>query len=203
MNLYSEGEVSKRVEAARRRFFGYSSGLILLAACAVGLIVADLGTWASFAGAALTLVSVILFVRVWKRSAPSVLFCKRLEGVNVGENEYIASARVPTGGRYRPAGMVYSPRVSRAPSNARPRGLKGAVYLRSGDGNVAEIRDLPIAHTDIYEQGDRLLRLAGTKYPIVISRDLKEQPCPICGQVNGTDRFSCIRCGLEMVKHCH
>ena len=164
------------------------------------MILLDFGTWASFAFAVLTVIAVVLLVRLWKRSAPSVLFCRRLEGVNIGENEYSTSGRVPAGGRYRPAGMTYTPRVSRASSNTRPRGLKGAVYLRFDDGNVTEIRDLPIAHTDIYEQGDRLLRHAGTKYPVVLSRDVKEQPCPICGQVNSTDRFSCSRCGLTMDK---
>ena len=56
---------------------------------------------------------------------------------------------------------------------------------------------------DIYEDGDILVKYAGTRFPVIVSRDAKKQPCPICGEVNDESREECRVCGLGIVKIYH
>lgn len=62
------------------------------------------------------------------------------------------------------------------------------------------LRGLYKSHTDIYKDGDVLIKYAGTKYPIVASRDIDSQPCPICGEINRATDARCAHCGLSITE---
>ena len=51
------------------------------------------------------------------------------------------------------------------------------------------------------EGGRLVLQYAGTRFPIVVSRDVKRQPCPLCGEVNDKSLAECRGCGLGIVKN--
>ena len=199
---YSPGEIQRRIGERRRRFLSTEISLALLSAA--GASVATIyykDIMISFLGAVAMIIGIAIFIRVWKRSRPDILFCREIRGVDIAENEYVAMRYVGAGRYSRWAGSTAIPRRREsAGSNQRPRGLKGTVYLRLDNGDVDRVTDLPVAYTDFYEEGDLILRYGGTKYPIVIGREVDRQPCPICGRFNTPDLFACRSCDLPIEK---
>ena len=136
-----------------------------------------------------------ILVNVYKKSEAKALLKGELKGKNIKELEYgIQNDGQPP---------IY--RRGNTPHNmsnrkVHPRRLNGTVYLELENGDIKEITNLHKSHMDIYEEGDILLKLAGTKYPVVISRQIDKQPCPICGEVNDMSNDSCHGCGLGIIK---
>ena len=116
-----------------------------------------------------------------------IIFSKGFYGENIKEHEYV------TGGSrlYRYGGLRYT---------YNPQRHKGDVYIRLENGDVTVVSYLPKKHLDIFEIGDTLVCFPGTRYPNVDSREVKEQPCPLCGYVNGKDDECCEKCGLKILK---
>ena len=72
------------------------------------------------------------------------------------------------------------------------------VYLKALGGDVIYLDGLTNAQTDIYEIGDTLYKYAGTRYPIIVEKEVSAQPCPICGTANKLIETRCITCGLDI-----
>ena len=129
------------------------------------------------------------------KSEAKILLSRKITGKNIKEYEYgIQNDGQPPIFRWSNTPNTYANRKT------HPRRLNGSVYLELDNGNVKEITGLYKSHIDIYEEGDILLKYAGTKYPVVLSRKIDIQPCPICGEVNDMSADACQSCGLGIIK---
>ena len=117
-----------------------------------------------------------------------VLFSSAKRGINIKEHEFCMRTREPYS-RY--FGFYKTKNAWRA--NA----VHSIVYLRLENDDVACIEGLFKRHTDIYAEGDELLKYEGCRYPVVVGRSDANPICPICGTVNTRDARKCIHCGLE------
>ena len=130
-----------------------------------------------------------------------VLFSKEIKGINIKEDLYVTRKAYGPGLRYKQEGASglapIAPNTGANRKKQHPR-LRSSVYLRLEDGNVAEIRDLKKEHIELYNDGDTLIKLEGTKYPTIIGRRVTSQPCPICGEINGEEYDCCIGCSLPI-----
>ena len=106
--------------------------------------------------------------------------------------------------------------------NAQQYTFRGKEYHFSAESVTRAIRELDasllqgllMASKDVYNhltggisveeklfvEGDTLLKYAGTHFPIVVSREMQKQPCPICGEVNDMSADACHNCGLSIIK---
>ncbi len=130
-----------------------------------------------------------------------VLFSKEIRGINIKEDLYVTKKAYGPGLRYKQVGssglQPFAPNTRANRKKQHPR-LRSSVYLRLDDGNVTEIRDLKKEHIELYNDGDMLIKLEGTKYPLVLGRRVTSQPCPICGEINGEEYDACIGCSLPI-----
>ena len=137
---------------------------------------------------------IFAFVRVLSIFSPAILFSKEVRGENILEDEYVLLTRKRGFklGKYSPLAIP----TRRATSEGREK-IRAGVYLRLENGDIYSIRDLSVAHTSLYEIGDILYKPAGVKYPIIEGKDVKAQPCPLCGQINNKGAREC-RCGVNI-----
>ena len=158
-------------------------------------------------------VALLLIERLFSRSVPKVLFSKEIIGENIKEDEYEIMKR----GSYKEGKLPHRQVGSRsvgtrsgaAPIAPNTRANKkafhksmhfsGEVYLKQSNGNIALISGLYPSHLEIYEEGDILIKPAGARFPIVSSRTLNRQPCPLCGEINGDESTACACCGLKII----
>ena len=159
-------------------------------------------------------VILLLLVRLFDKFNPKALFSREIKGENIKEDENEIMKRGSYKGGSLPHRQVGSRTVGTrsgaapiAPSTRankkrfhKDQHFSGEVYLRENDGNIALITGLYISQMEIYREGDILLKPAGCKFPIVISRDTERQPCPLCGEINGIERDACSLCELEISK---
>ena len=184
---YDIDDIALSVEALKRRnkiTFITCIALVLLSIF-IGISYPD--TTVVFVCTLVVIVSCVYLLRFLKRNNPLITFSKGFRGENIKEHEYV------TGGTrlYRYGGLRY---------RYNPQRHKGDVYIRLENGDVAVVSHLPKKHLDIFEIGDTLVCYPGTKYPNVDSRDVKEQPCPVCGYVNRKGDEVCERCGIKVQK---
>ena len=122
-----------------------------------------------------------------------VLFAKELEGEIVDIHVVDVPAVRGMGGRPKRMPRVRNTRG--ASWDGGRRWLKGELYIKTDDGNISFITGMTKEATDVYCEGDRVLRIAGTKYPVIMSRDPHKIPCPICGTVHSASEVKCPHCG--------
>jgi hypothetical protein len=140
---------------------------------------------------------ILLLAATVKKYNARVLLSKEIRGKNIKEYEYGVHASGNAQGKiYRRVGIPLTHANRRASSPLR---INGTVYLELENGNVTSISGLYKSHMDIYEDGDILVKYAGTRFPVVVSRDVYKQPCPICGEVNDKSRSECRTCGLSII----
>ena len=193
---YSEADIMKYVKIRKRDFIikSISWSLLLLCAAAVCAIIREIT--AVFIATAVVIVSVIFLIRTLRHYHPKILFSKEIRGTNIKEHEFRVTNMRPTF-----SARIAMPRrktSSFSASNVRTKPSTSAiVYLRLDDGTLTYIDRLTNAQTDIYEIGDSLYKYPGTRYPIIIGREVKTQPCPICGTANKSIEEACITCGLK------
>ena len=184
---YDIDDIALRVEALKRKFkiTGMSCFFIILLSIFITVYFPD--TTIVFVCTLAVISATVYFIRFIKRNNPMIIFSKGFCGENIKEHEYV------TGGSrlYRYGGLRYT---------YNPQRHKGDVYIRLENGDVSVVSYLPKKHLDIFEIGDTLVCFPGTRYPNVDSREVKEQPCPLCGYVNGKDDECCEKCGLKILK---
>ncbi len=202
--MYDVREREKRVRNARWRFLAAVGSVATLAVLFAVLIISgisDTVTTLSLIGE--FALALALYIIVGK-AHPRIIFSREVIGENIKEEEYVSTLPVGSSLGYRQVGSrgVAQPFAPNTRANKRrtPPNLRGEVYLRLRDGEVKLLSGLMPIHLDIYEDGDTLLKYAGTRYPIVISRAAERQPCPICGEVNDMTSSGCHGCGLAIEK---
>ena len=192
---YDAEKISWIVEAKRTAFWRRAA--CLLALMAAGLVIAIIGItdYLTVLCSLLEFPLMFLLFRLIRKYNADILLKGEIKGRNIKEYEYA----VQTGTR-TPIHRKLTVAQTFANRRASPLRLNGTVYLELEDGSITSISGLYKSHMDIYEDGDILLKYAGTKFPVVISRDVKKQPCPICGEVNDESRDECRTCGLSIIR---
>ena len=193
---YDEERISWIVADKRRSFKirFYIIAALMLGALTVSII--NVSDYLSVLLAMIEFPLMLIMVRLIKKHDARVLLSKEIKGKSIKEYEYAISGR-PRTMVFRRANVAHT-FANRASS---PMRLNGTVYLELEDGNVTSISGLYKSHMDIYEDGDMLIKYAGTKFPIIVGREVKKQPCPICGEINDSSRDACKACGLGIVKN--
>ena len=186
---YDVDDIALRVEGAKKKL-----KITLLTVVCLILLSVFVGIYypeitVVFICAVTVIVSLVYLITFIKKNNPLITFSKGFRGENIKEHEYV------TGGTrlYRYGGIRYRYNPSRH---------KGDVYIRREDGEISVVPYLPKKHLDIFEIGDTLVCYPGTRYPNVESREVDEQPCPLCGYVNRRGAEVCESCGLKTAKGC-
>lgn len=138
---------------------------------------------------------------LFNRYSPFVLFSGEIKGKNIKEDEYLGRRGVSYHGRYKPRGThirLLNTGANRKRTNDSV--IRSGVYLELDSGEIVCISDLYKSSTDLYEIGDLLVKYAGTKFPVVIGRNVERQPCPFCGEINSPNNNSCRECGLKIIE---
>ena len=190
---YDLEELRGRIKDMRERFIRRSAWLLALLTLSAAAAVAFDETTVRFICVAAGLVFLSLLIGNIRKSRPVSLFSREVRGKNVKEHEYVIRGR-------RAYSRYLGFYMSRKSDPATPRGIIGVVYILEDSGDVIIVDRLHKAHTDIYEDGDTLLKPEGARFPIVVGRAVKKQPCPLCGEVNALDDVKCKVCGLGIVK---
>ena len=196
--LYDEEKISWII-ADRRRTFKIRLSLIAGAMlCALVISIINFTDYLTVLCLMAEFPLMLMLAGLLKKYDAKVLMRDEVRGKNIKEYEYAVNSGKGGAGRiYRRVNtpMTYGNRRATAPTR-----INGTVYLELDDGNVTSISGLYKSHMEIYEDGDILVKYAGTKFPVVVIRDVKQQPCPICGEVNDSSRDECRVCGLTIVK---
>ena len=193
--MYDSKEIEKLVNAKRKNF--YIKASVILCAMIISFMISLIGL-----NDTITVLGIVaefpmfyFLVKTWNKSEAKVLLKGEIKGKNIKEIEYgIQNDGQPPIFRWSNTPNTYVNRKT------PPRRLNGNVYLELDNGSVKEISGLYKSHIDIYEEGDILLKYAGTKYPVVLSRKIDIQPCPICGEINDMSESDCKVCGLKILK---
>ncbi|MBQ8372136.1 MAG: hypothetical protein IJX38_04260 [Clostridia bacterium] len=74
----------------------------------------------------------------------------------------------------------------------------GVLILTEDNGKNHAMRHLTTSQIEIYEEGDRVFHVGGTRFPIIIGRDISAQPCPLCGGENKQGEKKCSQCKLDI-----
>lgn len=191
VRMYDLDEVKRVVEEKRGAFYKKIAWVAFFMISVAIVVAVDFSEPSLFS--AFVAETVLFFVarKIYLKSGAGILLSGEIKGKNIKEYEYgIQKEARPRIFRMTNLPHTYANNVS------APLRLNGTVYLELENGQIKEISGLFKAHIDIYEEGDVLLKCAGTKYPVVISRRADRQPCPICGEVNDMSSNACRSCGL-------
>ena len=201
--MYDSLEIKNRVSKKRRLIIIEFSIVFSVMAVLLVLIIANLNAVLSFISIIVELVLLFVIYKIFDVQSPGIYFSREVKGVNIKEDEYISRKTPGTGLGWRQIGahappQPFAPNTGANKKRSAPS-IKGRVYVRLENGDVKEISFLHKAHTDLYTEGDTLLKYAGTCYPVIINRNVREQPCPLCGEVNDMSESCCRSCGLAIL----
>ena len=200
---YNEADIAKRIKSRRRDFLIkiiISIFLILVSALTI-VFLPEMTV--IFISVAVIILSAIYIIKTLKIYRPFTLFSGEVRGENIKEHEFVVTDRRLTFGARilasRPTAGVRRLKTSTftgGRTRTKPP-TSAIVYLRLENGDVTYIDGLFGAQTDIYEIGDTLYKYPGTRFPIIVNREVKAQPCPLCGTANKVTEERCITCGLR------
>ncbi len=194
--MYDLKEVEKIVNDKRKSFYIKASAILCIMIISLVLSLISINDTVTVLGIVAEFPLLYFLVKTWNKCEAKILLKGEVKGKNIREIEYgIQNDGYPPIFRWSNTPNTYANRKT------HPRRLNGSVYLELDNGSIKEITGLYKLHIDIYEEGDILLKPAGTKYPVVISRKLDKQPCPICGEVNDMSADACHNCGLSIIKN--
>lgn len=198
--MYDLEKLSRIIDGKRRRFKIFAALYCALFAIGVGLFFVREKTVA-FIGILLAVAAVALLAKHIGAYSPAILFSAEKRGVLIKEHEYVANIKKGLSGRATVAKQVANSHSKTGNAKSRRPHVRSAyVYIREDNGNVTILDGLTSLQTDVYEIGDELLRPSGARYPIIVSRTPEKQPCPLCGRINGTDKWECASCGLDILR---
>ena len=193
MIMYDLEKIHILVSEKRKRAIVRMAAVFAIMVIGIIICAVNFNDTATLIGVLAQPFGVILLFWIFKRYNGKILFSKEIRGTNIKEHEYgIQGDGQPR--IYRRGNMPHNFSNRKDP----PRRINGNVYVRLDDGNVREISGVYKSHLDIYEDGDMLLKPAGTRFPVVINRAPHRQPCPICGEVNDMSENACRSCGLNI-----
>ena len=192
---YNEHDIIERIKKLKHSFLlkFFCSTLIIAIACTVIAFFPE--KTVTFICALIIIAASVFIIRTLKRYRPRILFSKETEGVNIKEHEFVITNKRLTFSARRSFPRLKVKRNNSDKSRTKPP-TSAIVYLKLKDGDVTFIDGLSGVQTDVYEIGDTLYKYRGTKYPIIVGREVKSQPCPLCGTVNKSSESRCITCGL-------
>ena len=193
---YNEADITKRISGRRRDFIVkiMISALIILAAALVIMFFPEVTV--IFISVAVIILCAVYIIKTLKRYHPLTLFSGEVRGENIKEHEFVVTNRRPTFSARRVMPRIKTSTFTGGKTRTKPP-TSAIVYLRLENGDVTYIDGLFGAQTDIYEIGDTLYKYPGTRFPIIINREVKAQPCPLCGTANKVTEERCITCGLK------
>ena len=202
--MYDSKEIEKIVKQKRKMFITEFAIIIILMIAALMLLILNINSTVTFICIVAELVLLFAIYKIFDVQSPSIWFSKEIRGVNIKEDEYVSRKTPGPGLKWRQVGGPASPApiAPNTGANRRrtPPNIRSRVYLQLEDGNIVTISTLYKSHTELFVEGDTLLKYAGTHFPVVISRDMQRQPCPICGELNDMSRDACQNCGLGIIK---
>ena len=201
--MYDEKEIKENVLRKRKYILTELSVILVLMLSALVFINLNINNTVTFISVVVEFVLMFIVYKIFEAQTPSIYFSREIKGINIGEDEYISRGTPGLGLKWRQVGGPSSPQPFAPNTGANRRrtqpNIRGRVYLKLDDGNVVVLSSLFKAHTELYEEGDILLKYAGTKYPIIVGRKVLKQPCPICGDINDISFKSCHTCGLSII----
>ena len=195
---YNEAEIFRHVAKRKKSFLIKSISLLLIILISAITIAIFPEVTVIFISVMLIILAIVYLIKMIINYSPLILFSKEKKGINVHEHEYV----IYKGPSYKK--MWYVPRLKTSEFTGGTNRIKttvgATVYLRLPDGNVIFIDHLYNAQTDIYEIGDTLYKYPGTRFPIVLDKEMSAMPCPLCGTANKNTEPRCITCGLKIDK---
>ena len=196
---YCEYEMKKRIENKKQRFIKLSVlvGALFLSCIILIFVFMNKNNNMVFLSSMGLVILIFAEHKIIAKHHPEIIFSKEIKGENIKEIEYLPQSVKIYSAQYKRINSHY--KSAHNNTKSIPRNVRAKVYLKLDDENVREIDGLSKAHTDFYEDGDMLLKYAGTKYPIVVNRDTDKQPCPLCGKINSKEKKQCERCGLDII----
>ena len=194
---YNEAEIKRRINGRRQSFLTKMIAWLLLDSAAVitAAIIRDVTV--VFIAVVIVIASAFYMSKTIRRYRPLILFRGEVKGINIKEHEFVVTNKRPTFS----ARIVMPKRNTSSFTGGKTRTkppTSAIVYLRLDDGNVTYIEHLTNAQTDIYEIGDTLYKYSGARYPIILDKEVKAMPCPLCGTANKCTEPKCITCGLKI-----
>ena len=203
--MYDSKEIEKTVKQKQKMLITEFAIIIALMIVALVFLVLNINKTVTFVCIVAELALLFAIYKIFDVQSPSIWFSKEIRGVNIKEDEYVSRKITGPRLRYYQVGGPASPQpfAPNTGANRRrtPPNIRSRVYLQLEDGNIVTVSSLYKPHTELFVEGDTLLKYAGTHFPIVISRDMQRQPCPICGEVNDMSRDACHNCGLGIIKN--
>lgn len=199
--IYDLDQLFTILKKRREGFILRLAVALLLMVLSFVLILLDINDALSFALIAFEFIGIYFIYRLFVLYKPFILFSREVRGENVLEDEYIGARKINYFGRYHEFGgkvRLFHTGANRKPINDST--IRSKVYIKEENGDVVCLSDLYKSSTDIYEIGDILVKYAGTKFPVVVSRTVERQPCPLCGEVNFLEAEECAACGLKSKK---
>ena len=193
---YNKEDITKRVKKKQRDFITKAiiSFLGIAASSAIAFIFSDVTV--VFIGVVAVIGFCVYLFKTVKRYRPAIIFSKEITGINIKEHEFVVTNRRTTFSARRSFYRIRPKTFTGGKTRTKPP-TSAIVYLKLPDGDVTFIDKLTNAQTDEYEIGDTLYKYPGTRYPIIVGRAVKAQPCPICGTANKASEERCITCGLR------
>ncbi|MBE6635310.1 MAG: hypothetical protein E7617_03835 [Ruminococcaceae bacterium] len=202
--MYDSREIEKIVKQKRKMLITEFAIIITLMIVALVLLIVNINSTVTFICIIAELALLFAIYKIFDVQSPSIWFFKEIRGVNIKEDEYVSRKTPGPGLSWRQVGGPASPQpfAPNTGANRRrtPPNIRSRVYLQLEDENIVTISTLYKSHTELFVEGDTLLKYAGTHFPIVISREMQKQPCPICGEVNDMSDDACNNCGLSIIK---
>ncbi len=197
--MYDEKEIQKRISQKRKVFLVKLIIDLLLLAGGVVFLILDIDNAMFFRGIVVIIFAVAYLSILCDKYRPVTLFSREIKGENIKEHIYEVYVRRGVALRPKQVGMPYGGQPLSHTRMAKVS-LRSAVYLKLDSGDIKEIRNMRVEHVELYEDGDALLKYAGTKYPVIINRESERQPCPLCGTINAVKDEACLTCNLKIKK---
>ena len=197
--MYDEKEIKKRISTKRKVFLVKLIIDLLVLIGGIVFLIIDIDSTLFFRGIVIIILALAYLSILCDKYRPVTLFSREIKGENIKEHIYEVYVRRGVALRPKQVGMGYGGQPLSHTRMAKAT-LRSAVYLKLEKGDIKEIRNMRVEHAELYEDGDVLLKYAGTKYPVIINRESERQPCPICGTINATKDEACLNCNLKIKK---